>query len=51
MAAELTAAHDAPASQFQRPVAGVIERAEQDRVGPLRTGNSRRLAQEGAWFG
>ena len=32
--AEITAAHDAPASQFRRLVAGVIERAEQDRVGP-----------------
>ena len=32
--AEITASHDAPASQFQRLVAGVIERAEQDRVGP-----------------
>jgi len=32
--AEITAAHDTPASQFQRLVIGVIERAEQDRVGP-----------------
>jgi AcrR family transcriptional regulator len=32
--AEITAAHDAPASQFRRLVAGVIERAEQDRAGP-----------------
>ena len=32
--AEITASHDAPASQFQRLVVGVIERAEQDRVGP-----------------
>ena len=32
--AEITAARDAPASQFRRLVAGVIERAEQDRVGP-----------------
>jgi AcrR family transcriptional regulator len=32
--AEVTGAHDAPASQFRRLVAGVIERAEQDRVGP-----------------
>jgi len=34
VAAEITAARDAPASQFRRLVAGVIERAEQDRVGP-----------------
>src|SRR5215467_3154401 len=34
VAAEITAAHDAPASQFRRLVASVIERAEQDRVGP-----------------
>jgi AcrR family transcriptional regulator len=34
VAAELTAAHDAPASQFRRLVVAVIERAEQDRVGP-----------------
>jgi len=32
--AEITTARDAPASQFRRLVAGVIERAEQDRVGP-----------------
>jgi len=32
--AEITAARDAPATQFRRLVAGVIERAEQDRVGP-----------------
>jgi AcrR family transcriptional regulator len=32
--AEITTAHDTPASQFRRLVAGVIERAEQDRVGP-----------------
>jgi AcrR family transcriptional regulator len=32
--AEITVAHDAPASQFRRLVASVIERAEQDRVGP-----------------
>jgi AcrR family transcriptional regulator len=32
--AEITAAHDAPASQFRRLVTGVITRAEQDRVGP-----------------
>ena len=31
---EITAAHDAPASQFRRLVTGVIQRAEQDRVGP-----------------
>jgi len=31
---EITAARDAPASQFRRLVIGVIERAEQDRVGP-----------------
>lgn len=31
---EITTAHDAPASQFRRLVASVIERAEQDRVGP-----------------
>ena len=34
VAADITAAHDAPASQFRRLVAAVIERAEQDRVGP-----------------
>src|SRR5215471_7370083 len=32
--AEITTAPDAPASQFRRLVAGVIARAEQDRVGP-----------------
>jgi AcrR family transcriptional regulator len=32
--AEFAAAHDAPASQFRRLIAGVIERAEHDRVGP-----------------
>src|SRR5262249_27877090 len=32
--AEITADPDAPASQFRRLVAGVIQRAEQDRVGP-----------------
>jgi AcrR family transcriptional regulator len=32
--AEITAARDAPASQFRRLVTGVIQRAEQDRVGP-----------------
>src|SRR5262249_52488634 len=30
----ITASHEAPASQFRRLVVGVIERAEQDRVGP-----------------
>ena len=34
VAADITTAHDAPASQFRRLVASVIERAEQDRVGP-----------------
>ncbi len=35
VAADITAAaHDAPASQFRRLVVTVIERAEQDRVGP-----------------
>src|SRR5215469_507112 len=34
VAAEISAAHDAPASQFRRLVVGVIARAEQDRVGP-----------------
>jgi AcrR family transcriptional regulator len=34
VAAQITAARDAPASQFRRLVASVIERAEQDRVGP-----------------
>ena len=32
--AEITTARDAPADQFRRLVTGVIERAEQDRVGP-----------------
>jgi AcrR family transcriptional regulator len=32
--AEIIAARDAPASQFRRLVASVIERAERDRVGP-----------------
>ena len=32
--AEITAAHETPASQFRRLVTRVIERAEQDRVGP-----------------
>jgi AcrR family transcriptional regulator len=32
--AEITAARDAPTRQFRRLVASVIERAEQDRVGP-----------------
>jgi AcrR family transcriptional regulator len=32
--AEITVAHDPPASQFRRLVAGVIGRAEQDQVGP-----------------
>jgi AcrR family transcriptional regulator len=32
--AEITGTDDAPASQFRRLVASVIERAEQDRVGP-----------------
>jgi AcrR family transcriptional regulator len=32
--AEITSAQDAPASQFRRLVASVIERAERDRVGP-----------------
>jgi len=32
--AEMTAARDAPASQFRRLVTGVIERVEQDRIGP-----------------
>lgn len=32
--AEITAAQDAPASQFRRLLVGVIERVEQDRVGP-----------------
>jgi len=34
VAEEITSARDAPASQFRRLVTGVIERAEQDRVGP-----------------
>jgi AcrR family transcriptional regulator len=34
VAADIGASHDAPASQFRRLVAGVIERAERDRVGP-----------------
>ena len=34
VAAQITAARDAPASQFRRLVVSVIERAEQDRVGP-----------------
>ena len=34
VAAEITTARDTPASQFRRLVATVIERAEQDRVGP-----------------
>ena len=34
MVAEIIAADDAPASQFRRLIAGVIKRAEQDRVGP-----------------
>jgi AcrR family transcriptional regulator len=34
VAAEITAARDAPASQFRRLVVSVIERAEQDRIGP-----------------
>jgi len=34
VATEVIAARDAPASQFRRLVATVIERAEQDRVGP-----------------
>jgi hypothetical protein len=32
--APIAATLDAPASQFRRLVAGVIERAERDRVGP-----------------
>ncbi len=32
--AQITASHEAPADQFRRLVVGVIERAEQDRVGP-----------------
>ncbi len=34
VADEIIAARDAPASQFRRLVNGVVERAEQDRVGP-----------------
>ena len=34
MAEEISTARDAPASQVRRLVSGVIERAEQDRVGP-----------------
>ncbi len=34
VAEEITAASDAPTSQFRRLVIGVIERAEQDPVGP-----------------
>jgi AcrR family transcriptional regulator len=34
VAAEITTGRDTPASQFRRLVVGVIERAEQDRVGP-----------------
>jgi AcrR family transcriptional regulator len=34
VAEEITAGHDTPASQFRRLVVSVIERAEQDRVGP-----------------
>jgi AcrR family transcriptional regulator len=34
VAEEITSARDAPASQFRRLVTSVIERAEQDRVGP-----------------
>jgi AcrR family transcriptional regulator len=34
VADEITAASDMPARQFRRLVTGVIERAEQDRVGP-----------------
>jgi AcrR family transcriptional regulator len=34
VAADIRASHDAPASQFRHLVAGVIERAERDRVGP-----------------
>jgi AcrR family transcriptional regulator len=38
--AEITAARDAPASQFRRLVVGVINRAEQDRVGPALLANA-----------
>jgi AcrR family transcriptional regulator len=34
VAAQVTAARDAPASQFRRLIVSVIERAEQDRVAP-----------------
>jgi AcrR family transcriptional regulator len=36
VAAEIPAGRDAPASQFRRLAAAVIERAEHDRVGPER---------------
>jgi AcrR family transcriptional regulator len=39
--AEITAARDAPAGQFRRLVASVIERAEQDRVGPALLASAR----------
>jgi hypothetical protein len=38
VAAQITAARDAPASQFRHLVVNVIERAEQDRAGPADTG-------------
>ena len=38
--AEITTAQDAPAGQFRRLVTGVIERAEQDRVGPALLANA-----------
>jgi AcrR family transcriptional regulator len=38
--AEITAARDSPASQFRRLVVGVINRAEQDRVGPALLANA-----------
>ena len=38
--AEIAIARDAPASQFRRLVAGVIERAEQDQVGPALLANA-----------
>ena len=38
--ADLTAAQDAPASQFRRLVATVIARAEEDRVGPALLANA-----------
>ncbi|MDR2984113.1 MAG: TetR/AcrR family transcriptional regulator, partial [Nocardiopsaceae bacterium] len=44
VAAEITTAGDAPASQFRRLVVGVIERAEQDRVGPALLANARNTA-------